>query len=128
MNHRKATNAALWTLQALLAVLFVYAGAFKLMMPAAELAAETGLPGPLMQLVGLTEVAGGLGLLLPGAFRVRRELTPFAASGLIVIMVGAVASSALRISLGAAVTPFVVGLLLLAVVYGRRGWARPGPA
>ncbi|HET8655936.1 MAG TPA: DoxX family protein [Longimicrobiaceae bacterium] len=127
MMHRKPVHVALWILQVLLASLFLFAGSFKLTIPADELARQIGLPALLMRFVSLAEVAGGLGLLLPGLVRVRRELTPIAAAGLIVIMVGAVVLSAIRISLGAAVMPFVVGILLVLVVLGRRGWlARPG--
>lgn len=122
MKRSRTANLALWTLQVLLAALFLFAGIFKLSMPAAELARQTGLPALFMQFVSLAEVAGGLGLLLPGLVRVHRELTPVAASGLALIMIGAVVTSALRISIGAAVLPFVVGALLLVVVRGRRGW------
>ncbi len=122
MKHRKPAHAALWIVQALLASLFLFAGAFKLAMPADELARQTGLPVLFIQFIGVAEVAGGLGLLLPGLVRVHRELTPIAASGLIVIMIGAVVLSALRVSLGAAVMPFVVGVLLLTVARGRRAW------
>jgi hypothetical protein len=127
MKHRQPIHVALWILQALLASLFLFAGAFKLSMPADELARQTGLPTLFIQFIGLAEVAGGLGLLLPGLVRVHRELTPIAAAGLIVIMIGAVILSALRVSAGAAVLPFVVGLLLVTVARGRRGWVvRPG--
>jgi uncharacterized membrane protein YphA (DoxX/SURF4 family) len=127
MKHRKPSHIALWILQALLASLFLFAGTFKLTMPADALARETGLPALLIQFISLAEVAGGLGLLLPGLVRVHRELTPIAAAGLIVIMIGAVTISALRVSLGAAVMPFVVGLLLVTVARGRREWVvRPG--
>jgi len=123
MKRSRAANVALWSLQVLLAALFLFAGTFKLSMPAAELAQQTGLPALFMQFVSLAEVAGGLGLLLPGLVRFHRELTPVAASGLILIMVGAVIVSALRISIGAAVMPFVVSALLVVVVRGRREWA-----
>jgi uncharacterized membrane protein YphA (DoxX/SURF4 family) len=122
MKNRKPAHLTLWIVQALLASLFLFAGAFKLAMPADEMARQTGLPVLFIQFIGIAEVAGGLGLLLPGLVRVHRELTPVAASGLIVIMAGAVVISALRVSVGAAAMPFVVGLLLVAVVLGRRGW------
>jgi uncharacterized membrane protein YphA (DoxX/SURF4 family) len=127
MKHSAAANAALWTLQVALAALFLFAGASKLAMPADELAREVGLPALFLQFIAVAEVAGGLGLILPGWVRVRRGLTPIAAAGLIVIMVGAVALSALRVSIGAAVFPLVVGLLLAVVVRGRRRWASSIP-
>lgn len=123
MRHGKATNAALWTLQVVLAGLFLFAGGFKLTIPPAALAEQTGLPAPFMQFIALAEVAGGLGMLLPGLIRVRRELTPLAAAGLTLVMVGAVVISVLRVSVSAAMMPLVVGVLLVTVVRGRRGWA-----
>ena len=91
--------------------------------PARELASQTGLAALLMRFVGISEIAGGLGLILPGLVRVHRELTPLAASGLVVIMAGALVLSALSVSPGAAVLSFVVGVLLVLVARGRRGWA-----
>lgn len=122
MKRYNAANVVLWIVQVALAALFLFAGSFKLTLPADELASQTGLPALFMQLVSLAEVAGGLGLLLPGLVRVRRELTPVAASGLGLIMIGAVVLSVLRVSVGAAVMPFAVGVLLVAVVRGRREW------
>jgi len=123
MKRSRAASVALWTIQVLLAALFLFAGTFKLGTPAEELARQTGLPALFMQFVSLAEVAGGFGLLLPGLVRIHRELTPVAASGLVLIMIGAVVLSALRVSIGAAVLPLVVGALLVVVVRGRRGWA-----
>ncbi len=122
MKRSRTANVVLWILQVPLAGLFLFAGVAKLGMPSDELARQTGLPALFMQFVSVAEVAGGLGLLLPGLVRIHRELTPIAASGLILIMVGAVVVSALRVSVGAAAMPFVVGALLVAVVRGRRGW------
>ena len=111
MKHGKTVSAALWTLQVLLAALFLFAGTFKLTMPAEALAQQTGLPALFMQFISVAEVAGGLGLLLPGLLRIHRRLTPVAACGLVLVMIGA------------AVMPFVVGALLVVVVRGRREWA-----
>jgi len=122
MRNGKVANVVLWTLQVLLAGMFVFAGAIKLTMPGEVLAAQTGLPALFMRFVSLTEVAGGLGVLVPGLFRLHRELTPIAAGALAVVMVGAVVVSVLRVSVGAAVMPFVVGVLLVTVLRGRRGW------
>ena len=116
-------HIALWALQGLLAALFLFAGGFKLTMPTDALAQRTGLPASFMQFISLAEVAGGLGLLLPGLLRIRRGLTPLAAAGLVLIMVGAVVLSAARVSAEAALMPLAVGLLLVVVARGRRGWA-----
>ncbi len=122
MKHGKAANTSFWILQVILAGLFLFAGVMKLSMPGDTLADMTGLPTFFMRFVSLAEVAGGLGLVLPGLVRLHRELTPMAALGLALVMIGAVVVSALRISVAAAVMPFVVGVLLLMVARARRGW------
>jgi hypothetical protein len=103
---------ALWAAQIVLAVIFLFAGGFKLALPAAELAKQ---PGPLsvdfIKFIGVCEVAGALGLVLPGIFGIRRELTPLAATGLVIIMVGAVVSTIATGPAAGAVVPAVVGLL-----------------
>lgn len=115
-------NRLLWTVQGLLALVFLFAGGVKLAMPLDELAAVSGLPGPLLVLVSVAELLGAVGLILPGALRIRPELTPLAAAGLTVIMVGATVLTALGVG-GAdpagAVFPLVVGLLAAFVAYGR---------
>ena len=62
---------------------------------------------------------GALGLILPGLFRIRTGLTPIAAAGLVIIMVGATTLSALAMGVAAAVVPLIVGLLSAVVAYGR---------
>jgi uncharacterized membrane protein YphA (DoxX/SURF4 family) len=125
MKRTTIANVALWALQSALAALFLFAGFSKLSMPGDALARQVGLPAIVMQLISLAEVAGGLGLLLPGWVGIRRELTPMAAFGLILIMAGAVVTSAVRVSIGAAAVPLIVGLLLALVVRGRLEWASP---
>jgi hypothetical protein len=65
-------NYTLWKVQELLALLFLFAGGVKL-----------GLPGLFVRLIGVAEVLGGAGLILPGLPRVRQGLTPLAAAGLV---------------------------------------------
>ena len=112
-------NVVLWILQGLMAVLFVFAGWTKLVMPAEALAAATGLPGWFMQFIGVTEALGGLGLLLPGIFRIRRELTPLAAAGLTIIMAGATVTSLAAGAGAGSAFPAVIGVLLVVVARGR---------
>jgi uncharacterized membrane protein YphA (DoxX/SURF4 family) len=118
----RSRHIGLWIAQCLLALLFLFAGIMKLTMPAQALALQTGLPGWFMRFISAAEIAGALGLVLPGLLRVRRGLTPLAAGGLIVIMVGATVLSLVRIGPSAAVMPFAVGIVLLLVVHGRRDW------
>ena len=55
---------------------------------------STQFPALFIKFIGLVEVLGGLGLILPGIFRRRPELTPLAAAGLVIVMIGAVVISA----------------------------------
>src|SRR3954470_10673935 len=84
-------NRALWIVQSLGGALFIFAGAAKLAMSAEELAqAAPQLSATFLQFVSVCEILGGLGLLLPSALRIMPRLTPLAAAGLVVIMIGAV--------------------------------------
>ncbi len=121
----RAANVLLWITQIALAALFIFAGAMKLRMPAAVLAQFTGLPGGFLKFIAVAEIAGALGLVLPGLFRVARGLTPAAAVGLVTIMAGAVTVTAAHGPATQAIMPFAVGLLATLVAHGRRGWARP---
>ncbi|HEX4002341.1 MAG TPA: DoxX family protein [Candidatus Acidoferrales bacterium] len=112
-------NVLLWILQVLLALLFLFAGVVKLIVPIAAMAKQTALPGSFLRFIALCEVLGALGLLLPGITRIKTGLTPLAASGLVIIMIGATWISAARVSIPSALFPLVVGLLAAFVAYGR---------
>ena len=114
-------NRVLWIIQTLLALLFLFAGGVKLVMPAAELAkAAPMLTVPFLRFVAVCEVLGAIGLILPLLLRIRPGLTPLAALCLIVIMIGAVVVTVMMNGVAMAIMPFVVGLLLVFVAYGRR--------
>ena len=116
---------ALWIVQALLALEFVFAGSMKLVMPIDELTAQLPLPAIFIRFIGCCEVAGALGLILPGVLRIKQYLTPLAARGLIVLMVGA-AMFTPPDQLPLALIPICTGLLAAFVVYGReRAASRP---
>ena len=114
----------LWIVQVLLALLFLFAGGIKLVLPVEEMTAGSPLPGLLIQFIGVCEVLGAFGLLLPVITRIRPGLTPLAAAGLTVIMVGATVLTALGmggegVDPSMAAIPLVVGLLSAFVAYGR---------
>jgi hypothetical protein len=115
----KKARVGLWIIQGALAALFLFAGGFKLAMPLATLAKLSPLPALFLKFIGLCEVSGAFGLVLPGIFRVRADLTPLAAAGLVIIMIGATVTTVLTQGVGAAVVPCVVGLLAATVVRGR---------
>jgi hypothetical protein len=110
---------ALWIVQGLLAALFLFAGGMKLVLPLEKLAGPITLPGPLVRFIGVAEVLGALGLILPGLFRIRPGLTPLAAGGLVIIMIGATVLTLMGGDAAAALISLVVGLLAAVVVYGR---------
>jgi len=112
-------NRLLWVIQILLALLFLFAGGAKLAMPAAQLTAQTPLPAAFLRFISVMEILGGLGLVLPGMLRIRTGLTPLAAGGLFIIMIGAVVVTVQTLGAAQAVLPFVTGVLVVFVGYGR---------
>ena len=112
-------NIALWITQALLAALFLFAGVMKLVMPIEEMTKEIAMPGGFLRFIGVVEVLGAIGLILPWLLRIRPNLTPLAAAGLVIIMIGATAVTLMSGAIATALIPFVVGLLAAFVAYGR---------
>jgi hypothetical protein len=110
---------ALWIVQGLLAALFLFAGGMKLVLPLDKLTGPFPLPGWFIRFIGVCEVLGALGLILPGIFRIRPGLTPLAAAGLVIIMIGATVITLIGGDLMAAGISLVVGLLAVFVAYGR---------
>jgi len=109
----------LWIVQVLLALLFLFTGGMKLVLPIEELTAQTPLPGLFVRFIGVAEVLGALGLILPGLLRIRPGLTPLAAAGLVIIMIGATVITPMVMDAALALIPLVVGLLAALVAYGR---------
>ncbi len=116
-------NVVLWVLQVLLAMLFMFAGVMKFVMPVEVMTKQIALPGWFLHFIGAAEILGAIGLVLPGILRIRTGLTPLAAAALAVIMIGATAVNLKIGQRGAAVTTVVVGLLLVFVAYNRRRMA-----
>jgi hypothetical protein len=114
-------NKVLWTLQGLLALLFLFAGGAKLAMDPAELSAQAHMSARFLQFIAVCELLGGVGLIVPWLTGIRPSLTPLAAACLIVIMIGATVTTFLQPGQppAAALIPFTVGLLLATVAYGR---------
>jgi uncharacterized membrane protein YphA (DoxX/SURF4 family) len=119
MTKRKPVTYVLWTLQILLALLFIWGGAMKLVMPLEKLAGPVALPGLFLRFIGVVELLGGLGLILPAALRIKPMLTPLAAAGLVIVMIGATVITLMG-GLGLmALIPLVTGLLAAFIAYGR---------
>ncbi|MEA2762825.1 MAG: hypothetical protein QOD47_2109 [Gemmatimonadaceae bacterium] len=117
-SSRKIT-VTLWTLQALLALLFLFAGAMKFIMPIEVMTKQIPFPAWFLYFIGVAELLGALGLVLPSALRIRTGLTSLAASGLVIIMIGATVLTVAVNGAAQALMPFTVGALALFVAYGR---------
>lgn len=115
----RGVNRLLWAIQAILAALFLFAGGMKLVLPIEAMTKQIFLPGWFLRFIGIAEILGALGLVLPWLLNVKRALTPLAAAGLIMIMSGATVITFQTGGVRAAVTPFVVGILLSLVAGGR---------
>src|SRR3990172_8315977 len=110
---------ALWIVQGLLAALFLWAGGIKLVLPLEQLTGPLPLPGPFLRFIGVAEVLGAIGLILPGLLRLPPGLTPLAAAGLVIIMTGATVITLAGGDVAMALIPLAVGLLSAFVAYGR---------
>jgi len=122
-------NYPLWIIQWLLALLFLFAGGVKLVLPIEEMTKQMPLPLPglFLRFTGVVEVLGAIGLILPWLLRIRPGLTPLAAVGLAIVMIGATVYTLAAGGLTAALIPLLVGLLSAFVAYGRwRLTPKPG--
>jgi len=111
----------LWTIQILLAALFIFSGGIKLVMPIEDMIKQmpVALPGWFLQFIGVCELLGGIGMILPGLLRIKPGLTPLAAVGLVIIMIGATVINMMGPSIGTTLLTLVTGLLAAFVAYGR---------
>src|SRR5580704_92297 len=113
-------NLALWIIQGLLALVFLFAGGVKLVIPTDQLVKQAPqFSGLFLRFVGVCEVLGAIGLILPRLLRIRPRLTPLAAVGLVIIMIGATVVTAANVGVAQALFPAIVGLLAAFVAYGR---------
>jgi hypothetical protein len=78
------------------------------------------IPVLFVRFIGVCEILGALGLILPGVFRIRRELTSLAASGLVIVMIGATVVNLIGGLTGVALFTAVIGVLAAFVAYQRR--------
>ena len=119
-------NPALWIIAGLTAAAFLFSGVFKLALPHEKYVASQAWAGDAPRwaphVIGTLEVLGAIGLILPAVIGVAPVLVPLAATGLALVMVGAVVMHVRRGEFPA-LAPSVVLLILAAVV----AWGRFGP-
>ena len=115
-------NIALWVVQVLLAAAFVVAGVLKTFQyerAEASLPWVKDVPHGLVTFIGISELLGGLGLLLPALTGILPWLTPLAAAGLAVIMILAGIFHATRGEASGIISNVVILALTVFVAYGR---------
>ena len=112
-------NRKLWFAQIILALLFLFAGVAKFAMPVDAIVKQVHLPGWFIHFIGVAEVLGAMGLILPRLLRIQPRLTPLAAAGLLVIMIGAVVVTASNGPIVQSLFPLVTGILCAGVAWGR---------
>ena len=113
-------NVGLWVLQVLLGLFMAVAsGLPKLIIPVEQLPMPIPIPGPLLVFIGVAEIAGGLGLILPGLFKIRPGLTPLAAAGLGLVAISGMAYQVAAGEPGNAVFALAITVLCALVGYGR---------
>ena len=119
-------ETALWVVQGLLAALFLATGLTKLTQPRAKMAAgpmhwAADVSDAQFRTIGVLEVAGAVGLILPAALGVAPLLSALAAVGLVLTMVGAIATHVRYGEINRLVVPVVTLALAVLVAIERFG-------
>jgi uncharacterized membrane protein YphA (DoxX/SURF4 family) len=121
-------NEILWILQGLLGLLFLITGAMKIIRTKEQLAAQLGwvndVSQPVIRLIGFVEILGAVGLILPSVTGILPWLTPLAAAGLALTMVGAALTNYRRKELPMVGLNTILLVLALLVGVGRL-WIMP---
>jgi uncharacterized membrane protein YphA (DoxX/SURF4 family) len=114
-------NTSLWIIQGALALMFLFAGGSKLVMTPEQMAA----PGPLqfptafIRFIGVCELLGAIGMIVPGLTGIKPGLTPLAAAGLVIIMIGATVTNLVDGPRAFSAVTVVLGALAATVAWGR---------
>ena len=113
-------NVLLWVLQALLAVAFLAHG-WLFLFPPSEMVdlMNAVIPPVFRMLIGVAEVLAAVGLTLPGITRVMTWLIPWAAAGLMIVMLGATILHGMRGEVGSAITTAILFIVATFVAYMR---------
>ena len=122
------TTKVLWIAQVLLALAMLSAGIIKLNSADELLTSYYPLfPAMFIRFIGVCEILGAIGLVVPAALRIRPELTPLAAAGIAIIMAGAVISTIAMGAPSAIAMPLILFLLAVFIAYGRWNLAPIAP-
>jgi uncharacterized membrane protein len=122
MQRTKMWNICLWIAQGILAAMFLTVGFMKIATPIEELSKIVPLAKDapdLIRFIGMCELLGGLGLILPAMLKVKPHLTTLAAFSLVVLMLLALVFHLIRGEISAIGTNIVLGMLAVFIVWGR---------
>lgn len=119
----KARNIGLWIVQLLLGILFILAGIMKASLSIESLSESlpwvTESPLALVKFIGISELLGGIGLILPSILRYKPKLTVWAAIGIVVIMFLAAGFHASRGEFEAIFINLIIAGLAAFIAWGR---------
>ena len=122
-QRSKARNIFLWIAQVLLAALFLFAGSLKTFQPIDDLATQmplaTQVPEAFVRFIGIVELLGAAGLILPSLLKIKPVLTPLAAAGLAIVMLLAALFHLAKGEANAVPMNIIVFLLALFIAWGR---------
>jgi uncharacterized membrane protein YphA (DoxX/SURF4 family) len=119
-------NIALWVITALLALVFLGAGTMKIVQPKAKLASSgqawvEDFSDGAVKGIGVLEILGALGLILPAVLNITTVLVPTAAAGLLLLMIGAAITHARRGEMPNVIINIVLGILAAGIAIARFG-------
>src|ERR1043166_8916656 len=114
-------NILLWIIQILLGLLFIFSGSMKFVMSVQQMNDQQPfvLPGLFFHFIGVCEILGGFGLILPSLLRIKPGLTPLAAAGLAIITAGATVITLMGPMKGLVLVPLITCVLCILIAYGR---------
>lgn len=115
-------NIILWILQILMGVWFIGVGIMHFVLPEglpAMMSWMYELSTGLHYFSGSAEILGGLGLILPGLTKIQTRLTPLAAAGLVLVMIGAAVWHISRGEVSNVIQNLVIAAIFAFIAYGR---------
>jgi putative oxidoreductase len=126
VKGKKDMTIVLWIVQGLLALAFLLAGVMKTFMPLERLKKNMAwvgsVPAGLVRFIGIVEILGALGLILPRLTNIVPQLTIAAAIGLVLVMVSAAVFHATRKEYSSIGANIVLLLLAAFIVVGYLAW------
>jgi uncharacterized membrane protein YphA (DoxX/SURF4 family) len=122
-QNNKVLNVILWIAQVLMAAMFIMAGASKAFQPIAALAADmpwvNDVSSTMVRFIGVSELLGGIGIILPAILRIKPKLTVSAALGLVAVMIMAAGFHTMR-----GEYPAIGANAIFAAICGFVAWGR----